>query len=219
MITRRSAPKIRHSLCVQPCHSGLSCALDITECIFHVVVLQNKTVTATGSLSHHALLLVAKNNPGTDAAKSTHTKKKTCFPQIHTHKSIIPVIWIVAFLDLESYLVSISQGLGGGLQSDLPITPWPTLSLTLWWGPMVAGTLWKVRKLESFGGEWKALKDAAIVWSFGGNFFSCFCSMWNRGYFCQSDLTWDIDLPLGNVQILKQTNWREQINSCLTVSI
>lgn len=95
-----------------------------------------------------------KISPGTDTAKSTHTHtKKTYFPQIHTHKSLIPVILIVAFLDLESYLVSISQGLGGGLQSDLPITPWPTLSLTWWWGPMVAGTLWKVRTLESFSGQ------------------------------------------------------------------
>lgn len=48
-----------------------------------------------------------------------------------------------------SVSVSVSQGLGGGLQSDLLITPWLTLSLTLWWGLMDAGILWKVRRQQT----------------------------------------------------------------------
>lgn len=55
----------------------------------------------------------------------------------------------------SSYLsvsfVSISQGLGGGPQSDLLITLWLTLSLMLWWGLMDAGILWKVRRQQTKG--------------------------------------------------------------------
>lgn len=41
--------------------------------------------------------------------------------------------------------VSLSQGSDGGLQSDLLITLWLTLTLMSWWGLTDAGILWKVR--------------------------------------------------------------------------
>ncbi len=46
---------------------------------------------------------------------------------------------------------SVSQGSGGGLQSDLLITPWLTLTLTWWWGLTGAGILWKVRRRQTKG--------------------------------------------------------------------
>lgn len=55
------------------------------------------------------------------------------------------IIWCVWRL---LRLVSVSQVLGGELQSDLLITPWPTLSLMSWWGLTDAEILWKVR------GQW-----------------------------------------------------------------
>lgn len=45
-----------------------------------------------------------------------------------------------------SVFVSISQGLGGELQSDLPIILWLTFSLMLLWELMDEGILWKVRR-------------------------------------------------------------------------
>lgn len=43
------------------------------------------------------------------------------------------------------------QDLGGGLQFDLLITPWLTLSLTSWWVLTGAGILWKVRRRQTKG--------------------------------------------------------------------
>lgn len=51
-----------------------------------------------------------------------------------------------------SVFVSLSQGLGGELQSDLLITPWLILSLMLWWGLTDAGILWKVRRQQQTKG-------------------------------------------------------------------
>lgn len=42
LITSETVPKIRHNLSVLTCHGGLSCALDIMEYIFHMVLLQKK---------------------------------------------------------------------------------------------------------------------------------------------------------------------------------
>lgn len=119
-------------------------------------VVTKQTVPAIGPRSHRALPLRAKNNPGKlPQHRMGPLHKRPHIPNTHktTHSDFVR-----CFLTF--------QGLGGGLQSSLPITPWPTLSLTWWWGPTGAGTLWKVRKLEGLGGVCRGLEEAAIVWSF-----------------------------------------------------
>ena len=60
----------------------------------------------------------------------------------------INYIIIFSLSPFLSVFVSLSQGLGGGLESDLLITPWLTLSLMLWWGLTDVGILWKVRRQQ-----------------------------------------------------------------------
>lgn len=48
-----------------------------------------------------------------------------------------------------SQFYSVFQGLGGGLQSNLLITPWLTLSLMWWWELMDAEIPWKVRRRQT----------------------------------------------------------------------
>lgn len=50
----------------------------------------------------------------------------------------------VCFFNVYSYLLF--QALGGELQFDLLITPWLTLTLMLWSGPMGARIRWTVRR-------------------------------------------------------------------------
>lgn len=48
-----------------------------------------------------------------------------------------------------SQFYSVFQGLNGGLQSNLMITPWLTLSLMWWWELTDAEIPWKVRRQQT----------------------------------------------------------------------
>lgn len=70
-------------------------------------------MTAIGSLSHHTLVLMAKNNPGTDTAKSNMTLTQKASYSIYTPtKKYNSCDLIVVSLDLENYFCFHLSGIG-----------------------------------------------------------------------------------------------------------
>lgn len=70
VITSRALPKFRQNLSMLPCCDGLSCALDIMECIFHMVMLHNKLPSChcaglTLTQHTHCILTMANIKSGT----------------------------------------------------------------------------------------------------------------------------------------------------------
>lgn len=145
-------------------------------------VITKQTVAAIGSLSHHTLLLTAKNNPGTDAAKSnmTLTQRASCSKYTPTKIISSSCASIVVFLDLDSYFcfhLSVIGWRAAIRPADHPVADFEF--------DVVVGADGRRNTLEGgqageFRGVYRGLNSAAIVWTFVTDRhynFSCWSSV------------------------------------------